>query len=67
MDTSVCEDADSSTDDNDNTTDSVINVECIESENYEPYILMCKQTAHANHIKRLITATGQKLLTTLNL
>lgn len=36
-------------------------------DNYEPYILICKQTAHANHIKRLIVATGQKLLTTLNL
>lgn len=38
-----------------------------EIDNFEPYILICKQTAHANHIKRLIVATGQKLLTTLNL
>lgn len=38
-----------------------------EIQNYEPYLLMCKETMHANQIKRLISATGQQLLCTLNL
>ncbi|KAI4454775.1 hermansky-pudlak syndrome 3 protein [Holotrichia oblita] len=38
-----------------------------EIQNYDPYILMCKETMHANQIKKLITATGQQLLCTLNL
>lgn len=62
---SASDDVDSSIDDNENVEHAV--ADCPESEDYEPYILICKQTAHANHIKRLITGTGQKLLTTLNL
>lgn len=38
-----------------------------EIQNYDPYIVMCKETMHANQIKKLITATGQQLLCTLNL
>lgn len=38
-----------------------------EIQNYEPYITICKETMHANQIKKLITATGQQLLCTLNL
>nr|XP_022901998.1 Hermansky-Pudlak syndrome 3 protein homolog [Onthophagus taurus]XP_022901999.1 Hermansky-Pudlak syndrome 3 protein homolog [Onthophagus taurus]XP_022902000.1 Hermansky-Pudlak syndrome 3 protein homolog [Onthophagus taurus] len=38
-----------------------------EIQNYEPYITICKETMHANQIKKLITTTGQQLLCTLNL
>lgn len=38
-----------------------------EIQNYEPYVTMCKETMHANQIKKLITATGHQLLCTLNL
>lgn len=38
-----------------------------EIQNYEPYLIMCKETMHANQIKKLISATGQQLLCTLNL
>lgn len=38
-----------------------------EIQNYEPYLVMCKETMHANQIKKLISATGQQLLCTLNL
>ncbi|XP_065167209.1 BLOC-2 complex member HPS3 [Atheta coriaria] len=38
-----------------------------EIQNYDPYITLCKETMHANQIKKLITATGQQLLCTLNL
>lgn len=38
-----------------------------EIQDYEPYITICKETMHANQIKKMITATAQKLLTTLNL
>lgn len=43
--------------------DDVLN----EIQNYEPYLIMCKETMHANQIKKLISATGQQLLCTLNL
>ncbi|KAJ8953684.1 hypothetical protein NQ314_007292 [Rhamnusium bicolor] len=38
-----------------------------EIQNYEPYIIICKETMHANQINKLITTTGQQLLCTLNL
>ncbi|KAJ8982041.1 hypothetical protein NQ317_001735 [Molorchus minor] len=38
-----------------------------EIQNYEPYIVICKETMHANQINKLITTTGQQLLCTLNL
>lgn len=38
-----------------------------EIQNYEPYLMMCKETMHANQIKKLISTTGQQLLCTLNL
>ncbi|CAG9815124.1 unnamed protein product [Phaedon cochleariae] len=38
-----------------------------EIQNYEPYIIICKETMHANQINQLITTTGQHLLCTLNL
>lgn len=38
-----------------------------EIQNYDPYITICKETMHANQIRKLITATGQQLLCTLNL
>lgn len=38
-----------------------------EIENYEPYITICKETMHANQIRKLTAATGQQLLCTLNL
>lgn len=38
-----------------------------EIQNYEPYVVICKETMHANQIKKLITATAQQLLCTLNL
>lgn len=34
---------------------------------YDTYITVCKETMHANQIKKLITTTGQQLLCTLNL
>jgi hypothetical protein len=34
---------------------------------YHSYVQICQQVGHANHIKALIMATGQQLLTTLNL
>ncbi|XP_063220161.1 BLOC-2 complex member HPS3 [Bacillus rossius redtenbacheri] len=36
-------------------------------ESYQSYIRTCQQVGHANHIQALIMATGQQLLTTLNL
>lgn len=38
-----------------------------EIQDYEPYLIMCKETMHANQIKKLISTTGQQLLCTLNL
>lgn len=38
-----------------------------EIQNYEPYIIICRETMHANQINRLITTTGQQLLCSLNL
>ncbi|XP_056637368.1 uncharacterized protein LOC130445640 isoform X1 [Diorhabda sublineata] len=38
-----------------------------EIQNYEPYLVICKETMHANQIHKLITTTGQQLLCTLNL
>ncbi|XP_018568137.1 uncharacterized protein LOC108908554 [Anoplophora glabripennis] len=38
-----------------------------EIQNYEPYVIICKETMHANQINKLITTTGQQLLCTLNL
>ncbi|KAJ8917277.1 hypothetical protein NQ315_002294 [Exocentrus adspersus] len=38
-----------------------------EIQNYEPYVVICKETMHANQINKLITTTGQQLLCTLNL
>ncbi|XP_017770886.1 PREDICTED: Hermansky-Pudlak syndrome 3 protein homolog isoform X2 [Nicrophorus vespilloides] len=49
-------------DNGENSTD-ILN----EIQDYEPYITLCKETMHANQIKKLITATGQQLLCTLNL
>ncbi|XP_021913117.1 Hermansky-Pudlak syndrome 3 protein isoform X3 [Zootermopsis nevadensis] len=34
---------------------------------YRSYVQICQQAGHANHIRALIMATGQQLLTTLNL
>jgi hypothetical protein len=34
---------------------------------YHSYVQICQQVGHANHIRALIMATGQQLLTTLNL
>lgn len=34
---------------------------------YQPFIRVCQQISHANHILALIMATGQQLLSTLNL
>lgn len=47
---------------NDNNID-ILN----EIENYERYITICKETMHANQIRKLTSATGQQLLCTLNL
>lgn len=38
-----------------------------EIQNYEPFVIICKETMHANQINKLITTTGQQLLCTLNL
>ncbi|CAH2008089.1 unnamed protein product [Acanthoscelides obtectus] len=38
-----------------------------EIQTYEPYIMICKETMHANQINKLITTTGQQLLCSLNL
>jgi hypothetical protein len=38
-----------------------------EIQNYEPFVMICKETMHANQINKLITTTGQQLLCTLNL
>ncbi|KAL3270567.1 hypothetical protein HHI36_021104 [Cryptolaemus montrouzieri] len=38
-----------------------------EIQNYEPYVVICKETMHANQIRKLIVTTGQQLLCTLNL
>lgn len=38
-----------------------------EIQNYEPYVMICKETMHANQINKLITTTGQQLLSNLNL
>lgn len=37
-----------------------------EIQNYEPYVVICKETMHANQIRKLITTTAQQLLHTLN-
>ncbi|CAG9830670.1 unnamed protein product [Diabrotica balteata] len=49
------------------TTDDDITDTLKEIQNYEPYIVICKETMHANQINKLITTTGQQLLCTLNL
>ncbi|XP_063922297.1 uncharacterized protein LOC135136807 [Zophobas morio] len=38
-----------------------------EIQNYEPFVIICKETMHANQINKLINTTGQQLLCTLNL
>nr|XP_023016560.1 uncharacterized protein LOC111505899 [Leptinotarsa decemlineata] len=38
-----------------------------EIQNYEPYVIICKETMHANQINKLIITTGQQLLCSLNL
>lgn len=38
-----------------------------EIQNYEPYVLICKETMHANQINKLIKTSGQQLLCTLSL
>ncbi|XP_072381233.1 uncharacterized protein [Diabrotica undecimpunctata] len=48
-------------------TDDDITDTLKEIQNYEPYIVICKETMHANQINKLITTTGQQLLCTLNL
>lgn len=37
-----------------------------EIQNYEPYIVICKDTMHANQIKKLIITTSQQILCTFN-
>lgn len=37
-----------------------------EIQNYEPFLVICKETMHANQIRKLITTTAQQLLCTLN-
>ncbi|KAG5889876.1 hypothetical protein JTB14_018923 [Gonioctena quinquepunctata] len=38
-----------------------------EIQNYEPYVIICRETMHANQINKLIITTGQQLLCSLNL
>lgn len=38
-----------------------------EIQNYEPYVIICKETMHANQIKELISVTARQLLITLDL
>lgn len=38
-----------------------------EIQNYEPYVIICKETMHANQIKELISVTARQLLITLEL
>lgn len=38
-----------------------------EIQNYEPYVIVCKETMHANQIKELISVTARQLLITLDL
>lgn len=37
-----------------------------EIQNYEPYVVICKETMHANQIKKLIITTSQQILCTFN-
>lgn len=48
---------------NDAQNDSILD----EIYTYDLYITICRETMHANQIKKLITTTGQQLLCTLNL
>lgn len=37
-----------------------------EIQDYEPYIVICRETMNANQMRKLIIATSQQLLRTLN-